>query len=528
MNFLTNLQYQEIATEKSSAKFYGIIVYKKNQQGAKSVETLLYDIENDAIDFNELLGSFRIIIKHAEDGIIFFGDNSNNCCFYYSIKEPDISDTFLAACEKTPNKTIDYDSVAQFLQFGCIYGNDTMFREIKRTDSDCYYTVSEGIIYPHSKKLKSFGEITEYHTLNEFFNTTLDSLSGLKIADVVTGGVDSRMVLIHLLRNGISPELFIAEEPDHIDVRIAAKISKIINSPFNVISKDYASEDFLEDAFVASDGVFAPCSRYTLVLMRREIKRKGFNVVFGGVCGELYKNSFINQDFPFYSGDKANIDKFYRIKIAPTVFPDFLCGKAMANSFAETPSKIKSHLKTNLHDRKRSSYFNMGYWLMKQRIISISNNACNTVPFMSPLLERNALSIAFKINPYLLEMQSFARKEISAYSRALASIETDRGLTCRTGITPLISECIANYIFMGRIMLNRCLRHNNTSNESNNSIYFVNKLRRSTLINQCLDTCIKHDIVPNNVDIATIPPQYLDRIFVVGMLLNYNVKCSQL
>ena len=79
MNFLTNLQYQEIATEKSSAKFYGIIIYKKNQQGAKSVETLLYDIENDIIDFNELLGSFRIIIKHAEDGIIFFGDNSNNC-----------------------------------------------------------------------------------------------------------------------------------------------------------------------------------------------------------------------------------------------------------------------------------------------------------------------------------------------------------------------------------------------------------------------------------------------------------------
>lgn len=77
-------------------------------------------------------------------------------------------------------------------------------------------------------------------------------------------------------------------------------------------------------------------------------------------------------------------------------------------------------------------------------------------------------------------------------------------------------------------MLNRCLRHNNTSNESNNSNYFVNKLRRSMLINQCLDTCVKHDIVPNNVDIATIPPQYLDRIFAVGMLLNYNGKCSQL
>ena len=132
------------------------------------------------------------------------------------------------------------------------------YDEIKRTDSDNYYIFSNECLGMYSKKLVGFGELNHFDTFSSFFDSFIHSMEGFKIADVITGGVDSRMVLCNLLRCGVYP---VAEEPGHIDAQIAQEISGVAGLPLHIISKDYAKDDILEDAFTACDGMFPHLSR---------------------------------------------------------------------------------------------------------------------------------------------------------------------------------------------------------------------------------------------------------------------------
>lgn len=526
IKFFTNVKYQEVALKDYKCCFYGIFVYKYRQQGLDSARALLLDVISNNIDFDSMLGSFRVIIETSNGEIVFFSDNSNNCCFYYNTITSCYSDSFLNLCKHCDSLSVNYESLAQFMLFGCVYGNQMFFNEIERTDGDSYYVFSSGRIKKNSKNLSPFEKIDSVESMEDYFNRFTSSLSGLKIADVVTGGVDSRMVLCHLLRCGVAPELFIAEEPGHIDVKIAQEIANIIDAPLHIISHEYADENFVEDAYCASDGVFPPLSRYYLVLMRKEIKKRGFAAVFGGVCGELYKNSFINQDFPCYFGSTANLTKMYSIKIAASKFPEDILGERLKNTAQKIPEIIVAEIKKYTGDSKKATYFNIGYWIMKQRVVSVSNAANNTIPFISPLLERAPLSIAYRKNPYLLEMQSFARREVSLYSAKLANVRTDRNLTCRSGIVPMLTESVFNYAFLAKLYIKR--RLNKQKPALQNSSYFIHQLLFDVKnINILCDVLKEYGLLSVNSTVDELPLLIKDRIFLLGTLLSKRQNILQ-
>lgn len=527
IKFFTNIKYQEVALKDYKCCFYGIFVYKYRQQGLDSARTLLLDFISNNIDFDSMFGSFRVIIEAPSGEIVFFSDNSNNCCFYCNTITGCYSDSFLNLCEHSDSLSVNYESLAQFMLFGCVYGNQMFFNEIERTDSDNYYVLSGGRIKKNSKNLSSFEKTDSVESISDYFNRFTSSLKGIKIADVVTGGVDSRMVLCNLLQCGVAPELFIAEEPGHIDVKIAQEIANIIDAPLHIISHEYADTNFVEDAYYASDGVFSPLSRYYLVLMRKEIKKRGFAAVFGGVCGELYKNSFINQDFPCYFGNTANLAKMYSIKVAASkVLPVTILGERLKNIVPKVPEIILAEMKKYTGDSKKATYFNIGYWIMKQRVVSVSNAANNTVPFISPLLERAPLSIAYRKNPYLLEMQAFARREVSSYSARLASVRTDRNLTCRYGAIPMLTEAVSNYAFLTKLYIKR--RLNKQKPELQNSSYFISQLLHDTVkVNYLCNVLKEYGILSVNSTVNELPLPIKDRIFLLGTLLSKQQNILQ-
>ena len=247
--------------------------------------------------------------------------------------------------------------------------------------------------------------------------------------------------------------------------------------------------------------------------------KRGFAAVFGGVCGELYKNSFINQDFPCYFGNTANLAKMYSIKIAASKFPVAILGERLKNTVPKVPEIILAEMKKYAGDSKKATYFNIGYWIMKQRVVSVSNAANNTVPFISPLLERAPLSIAYRKNPYSLEMQAFARREVSLYSARLARVRTDRNLTCRYGVIPMLTEAVANYAFLTKLYIKR--RLNKQKPSSQNSSYFIRQLLLDAeKVNHLCNVLKEYGVLSGNLNVDELPVPIKDRIFLLGMLLS--------
>ena len=518
MNYFIKSAASEVSTNRYNLIYTGIIIYKSHEHGKQSVSQFARDWKAGMADFNELRGTFRLIMKDKQSDVLyFFGDNSENTCFYYTHNL--FSDSFLSLCEANKKIDIDYDSTAQFLQFGCIFGQDTLAEGIKRTDSNCYYVFANGKISEKNKNLTPFENMHQYKKINDVISKIISLTKELKVGCTLTGGVDSRMVLANILACGVKPELYIAEEPEHIDAKIATEISEKLKINLNIISSKYAGDDYLEDAFFAGDATTGLCARYTLPLMRKEVALGGINALYGGFCGELYKNSFLNQDFPFYSrASSVNIDKFYRMKVASSDYPQYLCGEKIKRSIERIPYNIKEHLNTFVSQDKVKSYFDMGFWMMKQRGVSISNAANFITTTISPLLERDCLSVPYHMPPYGLELQGFARNDITAYAPEIASVKTDRGLTCLSSVPHKCLDIFANYAFLLKFALSRISARKKVFSGSNSN-YLLARAVASDKFNDALRLCASNKIIPDKIMLDNIPLIMADRIFTLGFLL---------
>lgn len=152
----------------------------------------------------------------------------------------------------------------------------------------------------------------------------------------VTGGVDSRSVLAHLLANGVRPALTVTGPPDHPDVCLAGKIADVLGQELTVFSDAPEGDAWLQEAIRQADGMAGVCGAYRLAKQSGGLAARGIALKFGGGAGELYKNSFLNQDFPFYGG-KPDWKRFLRFKVITYDFPDGICGGQTEEAIRQTP-----------------------------------------------------------------------------------------------------------------------------------------------------------------------------------------------
>ncbi len=496
------------------ATFEGLFIYNEITDMQSAAEAFLKDFIYKEVKWDACIGCFLCEIKDNKKKIVF-GDNSGMRRFFIDYNSIAVHKEFREIIDKDANVEPNYNAIAEFLYFGCVYSDETLIKGIFISDPNKYYVITDEKIESFQKKLKPLGEIqVSDEDLVKLIHTVCESIKGMDIFCTITGGIDSRTILSCLLYNGVRPKLNITGLDSNIDVMIAREIAQKTGLDLLQISENDRNQNWINEMInAASIGCTGICGYYRLYEKAKKISEYGQVVEFGGVAGEMYKNSFINQDYPFYYGAPC-WKKFIKQKITVFDFPEGICGDRIQSIIRQMDTKLLNWL-SKYNGKKAESYLEAGYFILQQRYAGIGMMNSHFYINYNPLLERNIAAYAFSKNPYRLEMQSFQRKQVSKYYPLLKSIKTDRGLTC--DVSRKTVEWFSNMFFLVRIALERILKRKKQSKIAHNDCF--KEGLESEQFKTAITRCVELGILIQDINTKSVSQDILDRLFFVGSVL---------
>jgi asparagine synthase (glutamine-hydrolysing) len=226
--------------------------------------------------------------------------------------------------------------------------------------------------------------------LVDYFKIITDNYNDITLG--LSGGLDSRLILALLLKNGIKPFVYTHGRPDSHEVNISRSICEAFNLEFrNYHEKEgeepgreelneIASEKFLVDDGFNMFGIFY--STKTKDIELSQIRELNFN----GMGGEIYRTRWQlpdrNIDFDYFLKVRYLIsfqDELVSARFNKKLFFKNFLGK-IKNSISKEDSKITPPMTNLIYPQ-----FKMRYWA--GRTISKLNQFCySLLPFGEPRL----------------------------------------------------------------------------------------------------------------------------------------------
>lgn len=491
----------------------GLFLYGPYPAGIGSAQAFWRDYVSNKPVFDQCIGSYRVRVIREDGSELYFGDNAGVLSWYLDTEQGMVLNR-LSDVPRERRKP-DTRSIAQFLWFGCIYGMGTPFHGIERSDPENCYLLQNGQFQVISKKLTPLEELSQDpDALEHYVRRVLKGMEGQEtIGCTITGGTDSRAVLSHLVAAGIRPTLCITGTNDHVDVRIGRQIAQILGLDIHVVSGD-PSEDFswLKRSLQESDGRSGACGIYRLLHQFEVLEEKGITLQFGGGAGELYKNSFINQDFPFYSGN-PDWERFLKFKVITYDFPRSLCGSNLLPAVEEIPQFLAKLVQRHSGKTKASAYLSAGYRILQARGSAAAMMENQYVTTCNPLLERCVAAPMFRTKPGKLEMQAYQRRQVAQYCPQIQNVPTDRNLTCNP--TRQGREWLKSMLYLVNVALCRIVHRGVASGRIDTS--FFQGLQSAEYL-EAVAQCKTLGILSPQVEPDAIPQSIADRVMTIGWL----------
>ena len=506
----------EITRDDVTLYAEGMFIYKNFKAGEESLEEFWKDYQDQTLCFDDCIGTYRVQIDLHDKGQLFFGDNAGVMFWYLDDRRGcslgRLSDALPA--EREP----DYASIAQFLWFGCIYEGGTILKGVVRSDPECFYVIRGGEITTYSKHLTPLEELPgEDDALEQYMRRVLNAVgTGERIGCTVTGGTDSRAILAHLCSLGIKPVLSITGTDEQSDVKIAKQIATALGKKITIVSGEPETSEWLSATLIETDGQAGACGAYRLLSQFQTLEKQNVTLQFGGGAGEFYKNSFLNQDYPNYSG-RPNWKRFLKYKVITYDFPENLCGPKLCDEVKRVPEFLLSVIEKKQGKTKASAYLNAGYRILQARLQTLSMMENRHVVTCNPLIERCVAAPMFRTDPYKLEMQSYQRGQVTRFCPQIKDIPTDRGLTCNSNRRR--AEWLQSAVFLARVAFGRIFRRKKVSGRIDPC--FEQGLC-SPQYNEAVEQCKRLGILSETISPSDLPRSIADRILTVGNFFKSN------
>ena len=130
--------------------------------------------------------------------------------------------------------------------------------------------------------------------------------------------MDTRALVCMLHYLGLNFEVAVRGKNTDPDVLIATEVAEAIERPLHIC---YSSVDDLESQLPSvlniCDGLLDVTKSYSALQVQRERVTRGITLMLSGNGGELYRDDWWLQDFPFYARKEANIERLCAYHLSP-------------------------------------------------------------------------------------------------------------------------------------------------------------------------------------------------------------------
>lgn len=417
---------------------------------------------------------------------------------------------------------LNFSAILEFLTFGNFYFEETILSEVHKKFSHQKYTLDknqgfENVIFNPENPLREQQLSNPVEQFLSFFEERADHLKQRKISIDLTGGIDSRLIATVLQYFNIPFDAaFSLDSGDEQEAEIVRKVADKLGANLHIVKSDEINSD--EEAaqlYKLSDGLLDVLSLKSLKNTQQWRKDNGYDLVITGVGGELYKDFWWQQDFPFYSRRRSNIERLVNTRMYPTYINPNWFGKNMKEAvatqrtdFLKKLQKYKKALNTQTYDQ---IYYHVR---IKEQVSALTEATENYLDSYSPLLESELLQIGYNLPRSQRFFNRFHREIITRLGPEIAKIPTTEGGMSISNKCYNLSRDLGRYgIDKSRKVRSRILSKKKQIVRKRSSQLIENKVKEAMAILK------EVEIFSNNVQSQNLPEILWGRILTLGMII---------
>jgi asparagine synthetase B (glutamine-hydrolysing) len=499
--------------------------------GEESIRVFLNEMAHSGITkaVNLLKGIFFMTIENKLTGDCYaFVDNAGLFQAFYT--KDTLSNSFLKLIKQKHYKAQDLnpESVIEFLSLGNIFSYRTFFSDINKIPPDkiLHFSQEEAGIHILSKDMLTvtMGSHKSLKDIYNYFENVAQSLSNRNVSIDLTGGIDSRLIALMLNYFGLEFDTAISGGSyDFEDIAISRKVAQILNKPwYNTIQFLSTLEDDLNEIFYASDGLHDTLYYHRLFQFQQDRLSRGCNTVISGTGGELFKDYWWIQDFPFYSKRSPNIKRLVDTRIMPQRPPQNLLQEGYNELLKSLSNRIIQELTPYTLDSNTRTYDNIYFnFLIRESAGRMLTTHNFFIKCYAPLLDPDIVNIGINLPKSQRIFNVFHRKAITQLNPEIARLPTTEGGISSSSELKYFLNDFPRYIAdkLRRLLIKLDIHKKPTTHLNNPELY--NYARKLKVLKDAVEILKENEIIRKDVTPESIEDNYLGTVLSLGMLVKY-------
>jgi Asparagine synthase len=409
------------------------------------------------------------------------------------------------------------------LQFGHLYDDRTFFPQIRKIKANAVLRCRpDGSIDSLPKKIPDLSELPQrsFDSLMQDFATAVQNET---VSVDITGGADSRLLAAALAYYGLPFEMATGGRPGIPDVRIGAKVAETLGRPFYPTYHSAARTNW-DELVHLTEGMFDISKLSRLMQLSRDRKSRGVTLSVSGACGELFREIWWMQDFPFYARRKARIDRLFALRIAPYPFDDSLLAERYRVISKTYREKVLQRIWKFAVPSNGKSYDRVYYYFeLPSAGGCFVTSSVNLLKVGLPYVDHDVIRIGYNLPPMQRVFSRFHRRMMTRYSPNVAKLaSTEAGVSLSSGFLPMSAD-------LSRYLLDRSKRltkkvgqqvlRKTFFQESSDDPKITGALTQALAKAKSTEVLADHGIFDRAIAPNALPARYLGRVFALARLI---------
>jgi hypothetical protein len=473
-----------------------------------------------------LRGIFVLLVQQGYDYAVMV-DNAGLYRVYLTRQR--LANSFLRLLDGREGAArLDRRRAVEFLAYGACNGRATLVPTIRTLGNRTIVRFSErsGVRWFDSKVLAGASTVSGIDVFERYCQALVTACRGKVVGADLTGGFDSRLLVTKLTHYGALLELGVSGPPMSPDVLIAERVATALGQPLHHQLPPSGGKiiDELDDLLAVCDGMLSPVEHWPTVAMQRDRRTAGIELLVSGNGGELLKDFWWWQDFPFYGCRSPNLARLFRYRMHPLPLATRHLTAMATRHYDRVVAGTLRRMRRLATARNTETYDNI-YFFMRQNAgggPAFSFVINNFFDIVVPYLECTNFLFARALPVRARMFNAYHRTQLSRTNQTVASLPTTSGLTSSAAAVDVTGDAIryGRWAFarllkkVREVHLQRPMAPMDWQDEA------LHTLRASMAAARSLNRAKAIGLLAGEVQPADLSLQELSRLLTIAMLVD--------